>query len=320
MDVISLFKSGVKNAVACMGTALTINHAKDLKRFSDKVILCFDGDNAGKKATLRSIDILVNAGLNVYVVTIPNGHDPDEYVNMFGKDEWDKLMASSLYWVEFLIKDLAKSYNLDKVDEKNKFINDALGVIKKLQTQSEQELYLKMVQELTNVVMSVLKGDLNNLSDKVEIKENVVNKDKLPTTNENKYVKSVKFVLATLLFKKDYAKLNDNIRAGIFNPDYVKIFDYIKEETNAGRTPIVSKLYDMFDDTDNNTEINELIEYGEAIPTVQDNADYYNDCMNVILSSILKKEVDNLVALASAEKDIDKRNQYLKEYMAKRKK
>lgn len=320
MDVISLFKGGVKNAVACMGTALTINHAKDLKRFADKVILCFDGDNAGKKATLRSIDILVNAGLSVYVVTIPNGHDPDEYINMFGKDEWDKLMASSLYWVEFLIKDLAKSYNLEKVDEKNKFINDALGVIKKLQTQSEQELYLKMVQELTNVVMSVLKGDLNNLSDKVEIKENIVNKEKLPTTNENKYIKSVKFVLATLLFKKDYAKMNENIRAGILNPDFVKIFDYIKEETDAGRTPIVSKIYDMFDDTDNNAEVNELIEYGESIPTVQDNADYYNDCVNVILSSVLKKEVDNLIALASTEKDIDKRNEYLKEYMAKRKK
>ena len=239
---------------------------------------------------------------------------------MFGKDEWDSLMASSLYWVEFLIKDLAKSYNLEKVDEKNKFINDALGVIKKLQTQSEQELYLKMVQELTNVVMSVLKGDLNNLSDKVEIKENIVNKEKLPTTNENKYIKSVKFVLATLLFKKDYAKMNENIRAGILNPDFVKIFDYIKEETDAGRTPIVSKIYDMFDDTDNNTEVNELIEYGESIPTVQDNADYYNDCVNVILSSVLKKEVDNLIALASTEKDIDKRNEYLKEYMAKRKK
>ena len=291
-----------------------------MKRFSDKVILCFDGDNAGKKATLRSIDILVNAGLNVYVVTIPNGHDPDEYVNLFGKDEWDKLMSSSLYWVEFLIKDLAKSYNLEKVDEKNKFINDALGVIKKLQTQSEQELYLKMVQELTNVVMSVLKGDLNNLSDKVEIKDNVVNKEKLLTTHKNKYAEAVQFVLATLLFKRDYAKINDNIRAGILNPDYVKVFDYIKTETDAGRTPLVSKLYDMFDDTDNNTEINELIEYGEAIPSVKDNADYYNDCMNVILSSVLKKEVDNLVSLASAEKDIDKRNQYLKEYMAKRKK
>lgn len=76
----------------------------------------------------------------------------------------------------------------------------------------------------------------------------------------------------------------------------------------------------MFDDTDNNTEVNELIEYGEAIPTIQDNADYYNDCVNVILSSVLKKEVDSLIALASAEKDIDKRNEYLKEYMAKRKK
>ena len=59
MDVISLFKSGVSNAVACMGTALTANHAKNLKKFADKVILCFDGDSAGKKATLRSIEILV---------------------------------------------------------------------------------------------------------------------------------------------------------------------------------------------------------------------------------------------------------------------
>ena len=65
MDVISLYKAGVKNAVACMGTALTPSHAKDLKRFSDKVILCFDGDSAGKKATLRSIEILVNAGIRV---------------------------------------------------------------------------------------------------------------------------------------------------------------------------------------------------------------------------------------------------------------
>lgn len=305
MDVISLFKSGVKNSVACMGTALTINHAKDLKRFADKVILCFDGDGAGKKATLRSIDILVNAGLNVFVVTIPDGHDPDEYVNLFGKSEWDKLMNSALYWVEFLIKDLAKSYNLDKMDEKNKFINDALSVIKKLETQSEQELYLKMVQELTNVVMSVLKSDLNNLSDKVEIKDNIETKDKLIDVKENAYVKAVKFVIAALLFKKDYAYLSEDIKQGILNADYIKIYDYVNEETSAGRTPIVSKIFDMFDDIENNTDIKDIVDY--VFLSSQDNEDYYCDCVNVILKSGLVMARDKLLVELTKVKDSDER-------------
>ena len=322
MDVISLYKSGVKNAVACMGTALTINHAKDLKRFADKIVLCFDGDNAGKKATLRSIDILVNAGLNVYVVTIPNGHDPDEFVNMFGKSEWDKLIASALYWVEFLIKDLAKTYNLEKVDEKNKFINDALSIIKKLQTQSEQELYLKMVQELTNVVMSVLKGDLNNLDDKVEIKDNLETKEKLDNfKKENAYVKAVKFVVSALLFKKNYAALNDDIRQGIMNPDYVKIYDYVKDETTAGRTPIVSKIFDMFDDIENNFDIKDIVDY-VFLPS-EDNENYYKDCVDVILKTGLVSIKEKLLSDLSKVTDADERKaiiQKIQEIMLKEKK
>ena len=322
MDVISLFKSGIKNAVACMGTALTINHAKDLKRFADRIVLCFDGDSAGKKATLRSIDILVNAGLSVYVVTIPNGHDPDEFVNLFGKAEWDKLIGSALYWVEFLIKDLAKSYNLDKVDEKNKFINDALSIIKKLQTQSEQELYLKMVQELTHVVMSVLKGDLNNLDDKVEIKDNLETKEKLDSTKrENAYVKAVKFVISALLFKKSYAYLNDDIRQGIMNADYIKIYDYISDESSAGRTPIVSKIFDMFDDIENNMDIKDIVDY-VFLPS-EDNENYYNDCVNIIVKSSLSMTKEKLLSDLSKVRDGDERKaivQKIQEIMLKEKK
>lgn len=322
MDVISLFKSGIKNAVACMGTALTINHAKDLKRFADRIVLCFDGDSAGKKATLRSIDILVNAGLSVYVVTIPNSHDPDEFVNLFGKAEWDKLIGSALYWVEFLIKDLAKSYNLDKVDEKNKFINDALSIIKKLQTQSEQELYLKMIQELTNVVMSVLKGDLNNLDDKVEIKDNLETKEKLDSTKrENAYVKAVKFVISALLFKKSYAYLNDNIRQGIMNADYIKIYDYISDESSAGRTPIVSKIFDMFDDIENNMDIKDIVDY-VFLPS-EDNENYYNDCVNIIAKSSLSMTKEKLLSDLAKVRDSDERKaivQKIQEIMLKEKK
>ena len=314
MDVISLYKSGIKNAVACMGTALTINHAKDLKRFADKIILCFDGDSAGKKATLRSIETLVNTGFNVYVVTIPSGKDPDEFVNEYGKDAWDKMLAGSLYWVEFLIKDFASMYNLEKMEEKNKFINDALNVVKKLPTQSEQEIYLKMIYELTNVSISVLKSDLENSTESTDIKdESIVKNKKLVNLKENAYVKAVKFVISALLYKKEYAKLNDEIRTNLLNPDYIKIYDYIKSEYDNGRTPIVSKLFDMFD-VDDSSDIYDIVNY--EFTSSEDNEKYYCDCMNLIMKSGLTIEKDRLLNLLSTTKDLNERTEIMKQIQA----
>ena len=304
MDVISLYKAGIKNAVACMGTALTSYHAKDLKKFADKVILCFDGDSAGKKATLRSIEILVNAGLAVYIVTIPNGHDPDEYVNTFGKDSWDKLMSNALYWVEFLIRDFARSYNMDKPEEKSRFISDALNVVKKLDTQSEQEIYLKMIQEISNVNISVLKGDLNNVASVSESPRQddiVVNKPNMQINlKETAYVKAVKFVISALLYKKEYATINTEIRDYILNSDYIKIFDYIKEEKEQGRTPIVSKLFDMFD-VEGTKDIYDIVNF-EFIEG-EDNDKYYSDCEKIILKSGLSMQRERLLSEMSKTKD-----------------
>lgn len=311
MDVISLYKSGIKNAVACMGTALTVHHAKNLKRFADKVILCFDGDSAGKKATLRSIEILVNSGINVYVVTIPNGHDPDEYVNLYGKNEWEKMLGGALYWVEFLIKDFASTYNLDKLEEKNKFIRDALNVVKTLPTQSEQELYLKMIQDMTNVTMTVLKSDLTNISDKVEVQEDIAKaQESQINLKENAYVKAVKFVISALLHKKEYAKLNDAIRENLLNSDYIKIYDYIKSEMDSGRVPIVSKLFDMFD-VEGSKDIYDIVNY--VFPRGEDNETYYDDCIKMIVKSGLTLEKERLLNLLSKTKDTQERNRILSE-------
>ncbi|MBE5736395.1 MAG: DNA primase [Clostridiales bacterium] len=308
MDVISLHKSGIRNAVACMGTALTINHAKDLKRFADKVILCFDGDNAGKKATLRSIDILVSVGFNVYIVTIPNGNDPDEYVNQYGKDAWDNLMSNALYWVEFLIKDLAAQYNLDKMDEKNKFIKDALGVVKSLSTQSEQEIYLKMIQSMTNVTINVLKSDLGGLNDNNKEVKTEIKIDKPINAKENAYVKAVKFVISALLYKKDYATLDDRVRDNLLNPDYAKIYDYIKVEYGAGRTPIVSKLFDMFD-VEGSNDIDDIVNY--IFQAGEDNAVYFEDCVKIIIKSGLALERERLMSLLATTKDDTERRELL---------
>ncbi len=311
MDVISLFKCGVNNAVACMGTALTIYHAKNLKRFADKVILCFDGDSAGKKATLRSIEILVNSGLNVYVVTIPNGNDPDEYINNFGKDAWEKLLNTALYWVEFLIKDFANNYNLEKMEEKSKFISDALNVIKSLSSESEQEIYLRMVQDLSSVTMSVLKNDLNKISN-VQVKQEDIKEEKGNIINlkENSYVKAVKFVIASLLYKKDYAKLDDNIKVNLKNPDYVKIYDYIENEYQNNRKPIVSKLFDLFD-VENSEDIYDIVNY--VFVSGEDNEKYFNDCLKILVKTGINFEKEKLLKdLSLAKDEQEKKNIMLK--------
>ena len=312
MDVISLAKCGVNNAVACMGTALTANHAKDLKRFSDKVILCFDGDSAGKKATLRSIEILVNAGISVYVVTIPNDHDPDEYVNLYGKDAWNKLMGSALYWVEFLIREFANMYNLDKMEAQNKFITDALNVVRSLQTQAEQEIYLKMIQEISNISISVLKSDLNKSPENTTFKQDDINENHKDSMNlkENAYVKATKFVVSALLHKKEYAKLNDDFKENLLNSDYVKIYEYIEEETKNGKVPIISKLFDMFD-VEGSKDIYDIVNY--TFVEGEDNDKYYQDCISLVLKAGITMKKDKLLNKLSSEKDLDERKQIMLE-------
>lgn len=309
MDVISLYKSGISNACACMGTALTPSHAKNLKRFADKVILCFDGDSAGKKATLRSIEILVNAGLNVYVVTIPNGNDPDEYVNAFGKNAWDELLSHALYWVEFLIRDFASNYNLDKMEEKSKFIADALNVIKSLGSDSEKEIYLKMVQDISKVTMSVLKADLDKSTTGEPVSEEIVeNKENKVNLKENSYVKAVKFIMASLLYKKEYAKLDSRIRENLKNSDYIKIYDYIQSEYDNNRKPIVSKLCDMFD-IENTPDVNDVANY--TFVAGEDNERYYEDCLNVLIKSGSENSKDELIKRLSTVTDENEKKEIL---------
>ena len=310
MDVISVHKSGIKNAVACMGTALTPNHAKQLKKYCNKVVVCFDGDGAGKKATLRSLDILVSAGLDVYVASMPPGIDPDEYVLANGVESYKELIAEAKYWVEYLIREYASKYNLKRAEERNLFVISALNVIKKLQSNTEQNVYLELVKTLSNISMDVLRRDLENI-DNVKVEETEQKeKEENVVTKENAYVKAVKFVMGALLHKKEYALLNDDVKENLLDSDIQKLYDYINGCKLEGKTPIVSHVFDMFN-VENNPVINDIVNFSFA-ETI-DNEGYYNDCVKLLIRSgleIKQKEIANKIAL---ESDIDKRKELSKQ-------
>lgn len=310
MDVISVHKAGIKNAVACLGTALTPNHAKQLKKYCNKVVVCFDGDDAGKKATLRSLDILVTAGLDVYVSSMPPGVDPDEYVLQHGVESYKNLIADAKYWVEYLIREYAENYNLKRAEERNLFVTSSLHIIKKLQSNTEQNVYLELVKSLSNISLDVLRRDLENIDNvKVvepiseELKDNIV-------TKENAYVKAVKFVVSALLHKREYASLDDDVKDNLLDPDIQKLYDYLQECKENGKTPIVSHVFDMFN-VESNPVINDIVNYN--FTDIVDNEGYYKDCVKLLVRSGLEMKQKELANKISLESDIDKRKELSKQ-------
>ena len=104
MDVIALHQAGFQNAVATLGTALTPQQADLIRRYADEVVICYDSDEAGRKASDRAIVLLRNAGIKVRIVTIPNAKDPDEFINKFGADELKKINFKDIEDVESYFK------------------------------------------------------------------------------------------------------------------------------------------------------------------------------------------------------------------------
>ena len=117
MDCISLHQHGIKNAVASLGTALTINQARLMKRYADKVIISYDADVAGQNATLRGLEVLKNAGFDVRVLTVPQGKDPDEYIRSNGKEAFMNLIEGALPLIEYRLKKVKEGINFSNNED-----------------------------------------------------------------------------------------------------------------------------------------------------------------------------------------------------------
>lgn len=122
MDVIALYKAGIKNAVAIMGTALTKGQIKLLKRLCKTVYLCLDGDQAGKNATIKSIDILLQADFNIKVIDLPDNLDPDEFLNKKGKEELNALLKKPITSLDFKMNYYYEMTNMDNYEDRKKYL------------------------------------------------------------------------------------------------------------------------------------------------------------------------------------------------------
>ena len=146
MDCLAAWQYGVGHVVASLGTALTMPQARLLKRYTNQVILCYDADSSGLRAALRGLDILVKAGLQVKVATLPSGKDPDDCLRQQGADYFlQEILGKAQPITEFQLSMLRREYDLDTVDGKSQFVVAAASVLARLNNEVAKTAYAQRI-------------------------------------------------------------------------------------------------------------------------------------------------------------------------------
>ena len=203
MDVIRASTIGIKNTIALMGTALTKDQINLLKRLSKNIILCLDGDEAGVKATLANGELLLNEGIEVKVVPLPNPDDPDSYILNNGKERFVGLIENALNFSDFKIQKLKEKVNFSSDEEKSLYINKVIEETAKLDDEIRREVVLKRLAKEFDIGYNTLEMRMNRLL-------------------QNKEKKEVVFVPKKIIPKKDkYEKAFEQIIYFMLNNDWI---------------------------------------------------------------------------------------------------
>ena len=204
MDIIRASTVGIKNTVATMGTALTKDHIKEIKRLSNNIILCFDGDEAGVKATLANGELFKSEGIEVKVITLPGEDDPDTYILKNGKDAFETLIINSIYYSDFKIKSLSRNRNFASSEEKANYIHEVLEEASKINDTIRTEIILKDLAKKFEIGYNTLEKSFQELVNNKEIKKEVVTAPrKVQPKKKDKYQKASLNIIYYMLNKQD---------------------------------------------------------------------------------------------------------------------
>ena len=161
IDVVALHQYGFDNAVASLGTSLTEEQALLLSRYTEQVVLIYDGDEAGQRATQRAIPILEKAGIGVKVLQIRDAKDPDEFLKKFGADRFKLLLEGSSNRVEYQLNAIARKYDLKDDEQRIKFIQESAELICSLGSAVQREVYGTRAAEAASISYDAMKLEVN---------------------------------------------------------------------------------------------------------------------------------------------------------------
>lgn len=202
MDVIRASTIGINNCIATMGTALTKDHKNIIRNMANTIILCFDGDSAGEKATISAIELLEDTDANIKIVRLPDNMDPDEYILKNGKDSFLAQIKSASNLIDYKMELLKKSKDFSNIKDVSSYINSALKELVNEKDDIIIELNLKKISDNFNIEYKTIKDKYNKL---IKNKKIIIKEIK-PKNNYNKYDMAENYLIYYML--KDTKVLN----------------------------------------------------------------------------------------------------------------
>ncbi|MBR2712746.1 MAG: DNA primase [Bacilli bacterium] len=288
MDVIRLYTIGVTNAVATMGTAVTKEQLNLIRKLTNNVILLFDGDKAGEKATLSFIDLSKDIDFNIGIIRLEEDLDPDDYIIQKGKDKMMEHLSKPINSFDYSLLNLKNNYNFNNPEDISKFISSISDKISNIEDDVIRDLEIKKISKLTNVDVDIIKSKIK-VKEKKEIKIDIKPNIKF---KENKYDKASKLILFNMIN-------HVNIIQYYFNN-----LSYLPDEIDrklASEIVLFYKKYNSFNLVDFITYLgdnSELVKRVSFIDSLELNKEYtmeeIDNYFDTIKEFSSKKQIENL--------------------------
>lgn len=228
MDAIAAHQAGTKNTVAVSGTALTVEHIKIIKRYTNNIILSFDGDAAGSRAAFRSISLCWQEDMNVKILVLKDSKDPADMIKN-NPDSWLEAVKNSIPVMDYYFKRVLAGVDLSRSDHKKIAVSKLLPIIKYLKSKVEQAHYLKLLSDKLQIPLELLKDDLGSAKSFVEEKL-IAEAKNLKVKKDIKYIISENLLAISyyreVYFQKIMAELDPEILDEEFRSLYKKSIIY----------------------------------------------------------------------------------------------
>lgn len=305
MDVVTLHQFGFKTAVASLGTSLTQQQAKLIRRYTQQVYIAYDGDAAGQKATLRGLDILQDAGLKVKVILFPEGMDPDEVLRKYGAEFFKKLMDKAVPLVDYKLDRLRSQYDLRTSEGRARYATEAAKILIQVPNLLERDIHIQRLEAQTGFSSRLLYqqiAQLESSAQKEGVKRRLIGNnryiDKMPGGKESmpSHIKAERY-LVNLMASSDWLakKVVEKVEAQYFEESINReIYNIVVELLNSGKEVSIPQVLSSIQDQD---KIQQMVEIFE-LPVEYDNIDkFISDCIDEITYHNLEKRRQEVVKL-----------------------
>lgn len=272
MDVISLHQRGIHNVVASLGTALTQQQGYLLRNNTEQIILSYDSDEAGQNAKIRAMEILQNMGCDIRVLLMDGAKDPDEYVIKYGNARFKNLVDKAISVIEFKVKILRQTLDLESTNDKIKFLNEIAKLISKIDNNMEREIYIEKISKEYDVSKEAIYAEVNKLkykdftNEKILSKPRPVIKHTISEENVSEATKRRENTILSILLLGDINIFNiiqQNIKIEDFDYDIDKrIANKVYEEFKNGNSNINSIISKLSEEEQNHITMIMAEDYG----------------------------------------------------------